>query len=75
MFLHLYQSITKFNFILPSISSCSEFLSINCTSIYENCELSVSKKPNFHGEILSTYPNDLFEKCACKTLDSVDKCY
>ena len=71
MFLHLY----KFNFILPSISSCSEFLSINCTSTYENSELSVSKKPNFHGEILSAYPNDLFEKCACKTLDSVDKCY
>ena len=38
-------------FILPSISTCLEFLSVNHNSLYENSELKVFKNIKFSGEI------------------------
>ena len=40
-------------FILSSISSGLEFLSVNHTSIYENSELKIFKNKTFFGEISS----------------------
>ena len=40
-------------FILSSLFSCIEFLSVNHTSIHENSELKDFKNKNFFGEIFS----------------------
>ena len=45
-------------FILSSISSGLEFLSVNHTAIYKNSELNVLKNIKFLGEISDNWPND-----------------
>ena len=46
-------------FILSSISSSSEFWSVNHTSRYENPGLKVFKNIKFQGEISNNWPNHL----------------
>ena len=46
-------------FILSSISNGLEFLSVNYTSIYENCEINVFKTIKHFGEISSNWPNNI----------------
>ena len=49
-------------FILFSISSVLEFLSVNYTSIYGNSKLKVFEKIKFWGETSSNnWPNDLLQ--------------
>ena len=62
-------------FILSSISSDLEFLSVNHTSISENSEIRVFKNLKFLGDIINNWPNDLLGIIVCKTLDlSVNHC-
>ena len=53
-------------FILSSISSDSEFWSVNHTLVYENSDSKVFK---FLGEISNNWPNDLLGTNVYKTLE------
>ena len=55
-------------FILSSISSALELLSVNHTSIYENCKLNVYKNIKFLGKIFNNWPNDLLGTNVYKNL-------
>ena len=62
-------------FILSSISSGSEFLSVNHTSTYENSELKVCRNIQFFGKTSSirkylVFLYDLFGTNVYKTLKS-----
>ena len=57
-------------FILSSIYSGLEFLSVNHTSIYENSELKVFKNIKSFGEKFSSWPSDLLGTNVYKTLKS-----
>ena len=62
-------------FILSSISSGSEFWSVNyiwkfLILIYENSDPKVFKNMKFFGEISNNWPNDLLGANVCKTLES-----
>ena len=57
-------------FILSSISSGSEFWSVNDTSIYENSELKLFENINLFGETSSNWTNDLLGTRVYKTLES-----
>ena len=50
--------VTKFIFILSSISSSLEFQSVNHTSIYENSGLKVFKNIKILDEIFNNWQND-----------------
>ena len=56
-------------FILSSISSGLEFLSVNHTSICENSESNVCKNIKYSGEIFNNWPSDLLETNVYKTLE------
>ena len=59
----------KAKFTLSTISKGLELLSVNNTSINENCELSVFENIEFIGEIFNNCPNDLFGISIYKTLE------
>ena len=46
-------------FLLRSISSGLEFLSVNHASMYENSVSNIFKNSKFLGKIYSNWPNDL----------------
>ena len=56
-------------FILSSISSGLEFLSVNHTTIYKNSELNVLKNIKFLGEISYNWPHDLLGTNVYNTLE------
>ena len=62
-------------FILSSISSGSEFLSVTHTSIYETSELNVFKNIKFFGEMSSNWPNSLLGKMHIRLLNLADNRY
>ena len=47
-------------FIISSVSSGLEYLSVNHTSIYENSKLKVFQNIKFLGERFNNWSNDLF---------------
>ena len=57
-------------FILSSISSCSEFGSVNHTLIYENSECDIFKNIKFLREISDNSRNDLLRTNVHKSLES-----
>ena len=57
-------------FILPSMSSCLEFWSVNHISIYENSKSKVFKNIKFLDEISNNWPNDLLGTNVYRTLES-----
>ena len=56
-------------FILSSISSGLEFLSVNQILIYENSKLKVFKNMKVLGEISNNWPKYLLGTYVCKTLE------
>ena len=56
-------------FILPSASSGSEFLSVNHSPIYKNCESKVFKNMKFLDEMSNNLPSDLLGTNVYKTLE------
>ena len=56
-------------FILSSISSGSEFPSVNHTSVYENSKSEVFKIINYLGEISNNWPTDLLGTNVYNTLE------
>ena len=56
-------------FILSSISSGLEVLSVNHTSIYKNSESKVFKNIKFLGEMSNNWPSDLSATNVYKALE------
>ena len=56
-------------FILPSISRCLEFWSVNHTSIYENSELNDFKNIDILGKISINCPKKILGANVYKTFE------
>ena len=54
--------------VLSSVSTGSEFWSVNNTSMYENSESKIFKNRKFSGEISNNWPKYFLGTNLCKTL-------